>query len=223
MVYILLHRLRACYDPFGVGEDDWAMTGQIHSRGGSIPPHTLRLWTGLLVAISLFIGIPWFTWGQQRSLADVFIGQTPERDIGLGLLTGTLCAFLAWWLLQRIPSLARVLYTIREAINLPALDTGTLIIMAMGAGVGEEIIFRGILQPYLGVWGTAVLFGLAHPLSPSYTVYAALAGLVLGYLALWTHALLAPMVCHAMYDGLLLMWLKRSSMEENGEPASSSL
>ncbi len=164
-----------------------------------------------MVAISLAIGIPWFIWGQQRSPTDVFIGATPGRDLGLGILTGVICAVLAWLLLWRIPSLAQVLYTIREILNLPTLDRETLLMMAVGAGIGEEIIFRGILQPHLGVWGTAVLFGLAHPLSPSYTVYAALAGLVLGYLALWTHALLAPIACHAVYDGLLLIWLKRSS------------
>lgn len=192
------------------------MTGQTHLGGEFIPPQTLRLWTGLLVLISVGIGIPWFLWGQRRPLADVFVGPHPVRDAGLALMLGVICAFLASRLFPRIHSLARVLYLVQEMLGITRLDTGTLVIMALGAGVSEEIIFRGILQPYLGVWGTAFLFGLAHPLSPSYTVYAAIAGLLLGYLALWTHALLGPIVCHAVYDGLLLLWLKRSPMRRRG-------
>ncbi len=34
--------------------------------------------------------------------------------------------------------------------------------MAIAAGVGEELLFRGALQPLLGIWVTSILFVLAH-------------------------------------------------------------
>jgi membrane protease YdiL (CAAX protease family) len=36
------------------------------------------------------------------------------------------------------------------------------IFVAFAAGFGEEVLFRGILQKRLGVWGQGVLFGLVH-------------------------------------------------------------
>lgn len=34
--------------------------------------------------------------------------------------------------------------------------------LAVGAGIGEEILFRGALQPVLGIWFTSVLFAVVH-------------------------------------------------------------
>jgi membrane protease YdiL (CAAX protease family) len=34
--------------------------------------------------------------------------------------------------------------------------------LALSAGIGEELLFRGALQPVLGLWFTAVLFAASH-------------------------------------------------------------
>lgn len=34
--------------------------------------------------------------------------------------------------------------------------------LAVGAGIGEEILFRGALQPVLGIWFTSLLFAVVH-------------------------------------------------------------
>jgi membrane protease YdiL (CAAX protease family) len=34
--------------------------------------------------------------------------------------------------------------------------------LSIGAGVGEEILFRGALQPVLGIWFTSILFAIVH-------------------------------------------------------------
>jgi len=34
--------------------------------------------------------------------------------------------------------------------------------MALAAGFGEELLFRGALQPIVGIWATSLLFVLAH-------------------------------------------------------------
>lgn len=88
-------------------------------------------------------------------------------------------------------------------------------IISILAGVGEEALFRGVLQTYLaGHLGvvpallvTSSLFGLVHPVTALYAVMAGLIGLYLGVLAVWQDNLLVPMVVHALYDFVALTYL----------------
>jgi membrane protease YdiL (CAAX protease family) len=83
------------------------------------------------------------------------------------------------------------------------------------AGLGEEMLFRGVLQPVLGRWlgqpggllAASALFGLLHPITPTYIVLAAGLGLYLGWLALTTGNLLVVILAHALYDFLVLVYL----------------
>lgn len=57
-------------------------------------------------------------------------------------------------------------------------------LLALAAAVGEELLFRGALQPVFGLWPTALLFAVAHiqyGLTPA-TAFLFVVGLVLGYL-----------------------------------------
>jgi len=90
-------------------------------------------------------------------------------------------------------------------------------LVAMAAGAGEELLFRGFFQTWGaiggGVWGgvalASLLFGLAHPISFAYGAVVALIGAYLGWLKLWTNDLGVPMIVHALYDGIVLQWLVR--------------
>jgi membrane protease YdiL (CAAX protease family) len=101
------------------------------------------------------------------------------------------------------------------------------------AGLGEEVLFRGVLQGALARWlgfGWAlaiasVLFGLVHFVTLSYAVLATLAGLYLGAVWLYADNLLAAVVAHALYDFLALLWLLygpgKTSSPPAGEPDQS--
>lgn len=85
------------------------------------------------------------------------------------------------------------------------------------AGVGEEVFFRGALQPWIGLPATALVFGLCHsgtrPLM-RLTVWAALEGVWFGLLYEITGSLLVPMVAHGLHDSgsiLGIRWLARRS------------
>jgi hypothetical protein len=92
-----------------------------------------------------------------------------------------------------------------------------LAVISLLAGVGEEMVFRGVLQPVLGRWLGAlpglllasILFGLLHPITPAYVVLAAAIGVYLGCLFEWTQSLLLVIVAHALYDFLVLLYLQR--------------
>ena len=88
-----------------------------------------------------------------------------------------------------------------------------LAVIAALAGLGEEMLFRGVIQPLAAGWvdgpsGT-LLFGLVHPITFSYVLLAGLMGLYLGWLQIATENLLVPIMAHAVYDFLALAYLVR--------------
>ena len=98
--------------------------------------------------------------------------------------------------------------------------------VALLAGVGEELFFRGFVQGGLAIFFThldvpaasltalflaSVLFGVMHPITRTYAVLCILAGLYLGGLWLWTDNLLVPILVHAIYDFFALFYLLRTS------------
>jgi uncharacterized protein len=96
-----------------------------------------------------------------------------------------------------------------------------LAIIAALAGVGEEMLFRGVIQAavtqevggqggvWLGLLAAAMLFGLLHPITPRYAILAGLIGLYLGGLWLACGNLLAPIAAHGVYDFVALVYLTR--------------
>lgn len=93
-----------------------------------------------------------------------------------------------------------------------------LALVSLVAGVGEELFFRGVLQPILIGWmGTvagliaaSVVFGLLHAITPAYALLATAVGAYLGWLALASGNLLGPMITHGVYDFFALAYLTRA-------------
>lgn len=88
-------------------------------------------------------------------------------------------------------------------------------LISLSAGVGEEMLFRGVLQASLTdwmglVWGLAlasIIFGVLHPISFSYILIAAFLGLYLGVIWYFNGNLLTVMVTHGLYDLVALGYL----------------
>jgi membrane protease YdiL (CAAX protease family) len=90
------------------------------------------------------------------------------------------------------------------------------------AGLGEEMLFRGVFQAFFADWLpfwaalllASVLFGLLHSVTPAYAALATLMGAYLGWLWVYTGNLLVPVVAHALYDFLVLLYLMRGPGSE---------
>lgn len=90
-----------------------------------------------------------------------------------------------------------------------------LAVISLLAGLGEEGLFRGVIQTILSDWldrwgallATSMLFGLGHFITPTYTVLAGLLGLYLGGLFMAYDNLLLVIVVHALYDFAALIYL----------------
>jgi membrane protease YdiL (CAAX protease family) len=105
-----------------------------------------------------------------------------------------------------------------------------LAVVAIAAGVGEEILFRGALQPMAERWWGAVaglvlvsvLFGALHAASWAYFVLATLVGFYLGWLAREFDDLTTPIFVHAAYDFTALVVLRTSALRREPEIALST-
>lgn len=93
------------------------------------------------------------------------------------------------------------------------LRLGDCVVLAAASGVAEEALFRGALQPQLGLAWTSVVFALAHlvprrELLP-WCAFSLAAGLLLGGLYAATGNLVAPVVAHALVNAVNLRRLTR--------------
>lgn len=87
------------------------------------------------------------------------------------------------------------------------------LLLALLSASGEELLFRGVLLPYVGLLPSAILFGALHIVPRKHlwvwSIWAALAGLLLGYLAIATKGLVAPITAHFVVNFIGLLYAGR--------------
>ena len=89
--------------------------------------------------------------------------------------------------------------------------------MSITAGLGEEWLFRGLLQGALArhlsdvpaIVLASIAFGLCHYITHTYFILATVLGAVFGWLYFTTNNLLTVIVIHALYDFIALLILQR--------------
>lgn len=101
------------------------------------------------------------------------------------------------------------------------LSLGAILLVAGLSSLGEELLFRGLLTPLLGVVGSAVVFGLAHQIKgPSRWVWvgwATVVGLGLGSIFALTGSLVGPLIAHAIVNAVNLAFLRAYDPGEQDE------
>jgi uncharacterized protein len=172
------------------------------------------LFEGSLAVLAVCIG-----WALNCSPMTTF--RLNSLDLGWGILA-TLPPAAFFWLSIKIPwrPFAKIMQVLDETF-IPMFRQCRMIellIIALLAGLGEEMLFRGILQawvtdkvggPYgigVGLGLSAAIFGLLHSVTPTYALLAGGIGLYLGALWLVTGNLLVPITAHALYDFLALLY-----------------
>lgn len=132
----------------------------------------------------------------------------------------TLPTFALFWLTYRVPvgSLRKIReFLTRElAPSLSNLRWYDLVLLSILAGVAEELLFRGLLQPWIGracdsagagQFVSNLLFGVVHWVTPLYALLACVIGNYLSWLMTVTQPnnLLTPIVTHALHDYLAFL------------------
>jgi len=148
----------------------------------------------------------------------LFQTETPwYTQIGMGLLYGTITAIGAW-LIVNSDLLTDTRTFFAKFIQQLRLSTIDILFISFCAGTGEEILFRGAIQPYLGIWITAVLFvaihGYLNPKNWKLSIYGAYMCLVIGgigYLCDYL-GITAAIAAHFAIDVVLLYALVKTPL-----------
>ncbi len=168
-------------------------------------PAPLRLATGLLIFVAT---IPFTAYLAQLNLS----------------------VDLSEWQAAIEGDVAEVLEEIIVNTSLPVFFAVLLAVAALPA-VGEEMVFRGLLQPgfigmtgspHFGIWTTAAFFGLVH-LQFAGLLPRIFLGAVLGFLAFNSKRLWIPIVAHALFNGTQAVAARLGALDvvaEAGEAAS---
>ena len=96
-----------------------------------------------------------------------------------------------------------------------------LLIISLLAGLGEEFLFRGIMQTKLGIIAASIIFGLFHAVSPAYVIAATIMGFYIGAFYHMSGGLLVPVQIHFVYDLAALVYIRyfiTDSLEQSYGP-----
>jgi membrane protease YdiL (CAAX protease family) len=83
-----------------------------------------------------------------------------------------------------------------------------IILLALLSGMSEELFFRGILQPVIGLTAASLVFGIVHCVTPAYAAWAGGLGALLGAAYIATGNLIVPITIHATYNFVALVYLR---------------
>lgn len=144
---------------------------------------------------------PWLVLGTGASL-----GMSAGLGVALALLLilGTrVCVNRFGW--------ARALHLELRPVA-SGLANSRIVLIAGFSSLGEELLFRGLLQPWLGLVLAAVLFGVVHQIPGRsrwvWVSWATLVGLALGAIYSLTGSLLGPLLAHAIINAVNLAYLR---------------
>ena len=166
---------------------------------------------GAMTAGSIFLG-------KKYSLLDQFLNTPLQLQEILPYLAVMMGLFAASTALSEILPSFKELKSIYQRLLIPQLESIPLFglaLMSAGAGIGEETLFRGVLQNWVieglgstalaeysvvfGVVASSLAFGLAHAITASYFIFAFAAGVVFSVEYLYC-GLPAAAFTHGLYD-----------------------
>ena len=166
---------------------------------------------GLLTLVGFPILGYWLLYGVEINHLDEFL-QWDERlnpiAIGYGLMFGFSYAFLAL-LFMNAPIFDSLGNRMEHLIKQLKLTVVKGLFLSVCAGVGEELLFRASVQPYLGIWITSILFvaihGYLNPWNWKFSLYGII---ILPFIILLSYGyelfgLWFAIMAHTAYDAVL--------------------
>ena len=177
--------------------------------------YTLLATLATALALSLRDGVPWVH-------PSPWMVMTPSAALLTSALLGFAAAmgvaFTTRIVVNRFNWARRLHGELRPVAR--DLSSGDIVLLASLSSLGEELLFRGLLTPWLGVFGSALVFGFAHQIKgPSrwvWIVWATCFGAALGAIFTLTGSLLGPLLAHAIVNTVNLSYLRDHDPSEVG-------
>jgi membrane protease YdiL (CAAX protease family) len=185
---------------------------------------TSGLTTGKLLILSivsaniyLFLSLLILKYWQDGWLPSLFVSDfSLISQIGIGLGAGSLASAVIYFMILHSP-ISDVIsdYSVFKALSKADFSIFDNTQISFFAGVGEELLFRGAIQPLLGNTLTSIIFIGIHGYfkfrSPGHILFGVMMfGLSFMLGLLFEHiGLIAAMAAHAIYDLIMLQLIQR--------------
>ncbi|HEV8316738.1 MAG TPA: CPBP family intramembrane glutamic endopeptidase [Vicinamibacterales bacterium] len=159
----------------------------------------------------LVVAVMWARWAGMRLPPGPWVTGI-AAGLGAALVLGAVNLALLHWSSTRWPGSA-LRYVCRVVVHplFEHVNVWQILLVSALAGLAEELLFRGVLQPFIGLPAAGILFGMVHVGGRGflgYGIWAACIGAFFGWLMDVTGGLTAPVVAHAVYDALALAYVR---------------
>ena len=174
-------------------------------------PPTVRLAATFYAAMTVVA----FVWAGVAGRLPFWVGEAPSpgsvaRWAAVGALFGLGVVILSH-LLMRFDFARELAATFRDVLG--ELSWTEALLLALFSGVAEELLFRGAIQPSLGLGLTSLLFAFVHwPMNARlipWTISAGLMGLAFGWAFERSGHVAGPVVAHFVINLINLRGLTR--------------
>jgi membrane protease YdiL (CAAX protease family) len=159
------------------------------------------------LALALQDGVPW---EHPEPWLELSMGAALGMSAGLGLALALVLILATRICVNRFDWARSLHVELRPVAH--GLSNSRIVLIAGFSSLGEELLFRGLLQPWLGLVLAALLFGAVHQIpGPSRWVWvgwATVVGFALGAMFSATGSLLGPMLAHAVINAVNLAYLR---------------
>lgn len=180
-----------------------------------LTPKALATKSTIVYGIMTLIGLAVVMFGHKR--LGIAMGWPADPRDGLrlvmiGALGAGILLVLSYFFEDWFPSfrdLKAVMMRFLGPVSVPMA-----LYLAVITAFGEELLFRGAIQPFAGLILTSVLFGLLHMgqdgFLSAWSVWALIAGLLLGWMYEETSSLWPPIVAHFIVNAASILSLRRA-------------
>lgn len=188
------------------------------------------------LALATLIGMPIIAiiidrFSETVDLATVLIGSAPLwSQLLAGIIVGVISAVLAQAMVS-LPFMQKMNVKYTSMFGNFRLTWSEILFLSLCAGVGEELLFRGAIQPLLAIIPTSILFvaihGYLHPKNWRLSIYGLfMTGVIciIGLMAI-RFGLISSMIAHTLIDVYLLSKMQQMAAtfpEESSEALESS-
>jgi membrane protease YdiL (CAAX protease family) len=183
--------------------------------GPLMEPKALVRKSTIVYGIMTLVGAAVLQFGHKHLPRSFAIPSDPYeifRLVAIGVLGASLLLVLSYFFEDWFPSFRELKSVIMRFLG--PVTVPMALYLAVVTSVGEELLFRGAIQPFAGLVLTSVLFGLLHMgqdgLVSAWSVWAFIAGLLLGWMYEETHSLWPPIIAHFGVNAISILNLRRS-------------
>ena len=140
-------------------------------------------------------------------------------QIPTGLAIGAILGFLSAYMVIKLRFFKIINTLITDLITKFNLSLFDIILISLLAGVGEEILFRGVLQNLWGIWITSFIFILLHGYFNPKNLNMSVFGIIMFFLSSiigYTYEIVgmaAAMSLHVAFDFIVLFIFLRKKVD----------